>query len=135
MARDLEGRLDLSSRALLAILKNLPDHGRIGRSSLARMARIDAIISQLNLKESTASRGLALAMIIEDVIETQRRRSAEGTEDSIMWNFIASRYLSRHSLDQAAEALPVSKRTLARLQLRGLGLLASELVTIIKGGG
>lgn len=125
-----EKRLDLSPEAILSVLKDISNPSLIGESPLAKTAVIDRILPQMDLKDSAPNRGLVLAMIVRDVIVNQQERT-EGTEESVPWDFLALRYLAGRSLVSVSIKLSIGRRSLARIQQRALGQLASALLPIV----
>ena len=87
---------------------------------------MERIRTQMNLKDSAASKGLVLAMILRDIVVSQQERTKD-TEESTIWNFIALRFFGERSAANVAYELEVGERSLPRIQKRALGHFAAAL--------
>ncbi len=120
---------DLSPNAMAQLLKSLGDPQLLGGSPLANLPMVDRLIHQLDLRDTPATRGLALAMIIEDLI-TERASNAPPTQ-SLWWKVLQTRYRESQPLNQIANELAISSRSASRHSQTGLVLLAKALLDVL----
>lgn len=129
MPSEAREQLDLSPEALVHLLKNFSNHPLIGELALAQTPVVERIRTQMNLKDSAASKGLVLAMILRDIVVSQQERTKD-TEESTIWDFIALRFFGERSAANVAYELEVGERSLPRIQKRALGHFAAALPPI-----
>ncbi len=120
---------DLSPKAMAQLLKSLGDPQHLGVSPLANLPMVDRLIRQLDLRDTLATRGLALSMVIEDLI-TERASNAPPTQ-SLMWKVLQSRYIKSTPLNEIAYELNISSRSASRHSRTGLVLLAKALLSVL----
>lgn len=120
---------DLSPKAMAQLLKSLGDPQLLGISPLANLPMVDRLMYQLDLRETAATRGLALSMVIEDLI-TERASSAPPTQ-SLMWKVLQSRYIKFMPLNEIADELNISSRSASRHNQTGLVLFAKALLSVL----
>ena len=121
--RDL---VDPSPEAVRELLRNLQDLPALSSSAFAHHPDIDRIIRQGGLIDRSETRGLALSMVVEDIIRTGV--SASGPEQSVPWSILLMRYVYRMSISRTAMELHISERSVARKETDGLVLFGRALI-------
>ena len=120
------GLFDPSPDGVRKLLRNLHDLPALSSSALAHHPDVDRIIRQLRLTDMRETRGLALSMIVEDII---RNGISESEPDrSIPWTILLMRYIYRMPVKRVASELAISERSLARRESDGLILFGRALI-------
>ena len=121
-----KGLVDPSPDAVRELLRNLQDLPALSSSTFAHHPDIDRIIRQGGLIDRSETRGLALSMVVEDII--RNGVSASRPEQSVPWSILLMRYVYRMSIRQTAIELKMSGRTVARREMDGLVLFGRALI-------
>ena len=121
--RDL---FDPSPAAVRELLRNLHDLPALSSSALAHHPDVDRIIRQVGLTDRRETRGLALSMIVEDIIRNGISESK--SEQSIPWSILLMRYIYRMAIRRIASELAISERSVARKENDGLILFGRALI-------
>jgi len=122
-----EENFDLSPGAVKKLLRLLNEPELLGVSTLAGLPEVDRLVTQLNLRETTANRGLVLGMILQDLISESAASSTEVTP----WTVLARTHLDRQPDKAMSREFAVSERTVRRLREEGYRALASSLLRVV----
>lgn len=117
--------MDYGSRAVSQVLRNLYEPRRLGSLPLSKVQAVSQILNSSNSLDTVEHRGLALAMLVEQILNSKLRTS---DPELIDWHILYHHAIKGEPFKVMAEEMKLSMRSMARYYIRACSTLGRVLM-------